>query len=415
MKVALVSKSDAQGGGASRVADDLHVGFQGRPGITTRRYVGHVPAEGSSADYEPIVSRALRAYQRLRSAAERRGYIDHFPLELIGLNPGIRKADVIHCHDLSTAFAPSGLLLLSYFKSIAWTLHDLSPITGGCIYPLGCGRYREACGCCPLLGEWPLPGHADRTSEMARWRRKVLASGRLKLIAPSQWMRQQVLQGHPDANIDVIYNGVDIRTFHPRPKRAFSPRDDRLKVLFVANYFHEVRKGGLYIPEIVAWLNQTNREMRLVVAGNTGDQGVVEMGPLEMVLVGHVGSKADLVELYGTVDAMLVLSHADNCPLVVLEALACGVPSFAFATGGIPELISAECGGVRDPGDIGRLLGHLFEIAEGGRLPELGAAARDRAERLFSVEHCLDRHADLYRRLAERHAKTAKNGHEQDL
>jgi glycosyltransferase involved in cell wall biosynthesis len=66
----------------------------------------------------------------------------------------------------------------------------------------------------------------------------------------------------------------------------------------------------------------------------------------------------------------------ENSPLVVLEALAAGVPVVASATGGVPELVSDGISGLLvPPGDVGRLQDALWAVISGralsGALPPL--------------------------------------------
>jgi glycosyltransferase involved in cell wall biosynthesis len=216
-------------------------------------------------------------------------------------------------------------------------------------------------------------------------------------------MRRQIHAKHPAASVEVIYNGVDTSTFSPSRGGVKSglatPTPPSLSVLFVANYSREVRKGSLYIPEILAWLRDTNRRLRLVIVGEAPRIGMERLGPLEIHSVGHIASRKRLAELYATVDAVLMLSHADNCPLVVLEALACGTPVFAFATGGIPELVDDNAGTVSPPGELAELLVQLFDRAEAGKLGEMSRAARERAESHYSMARFLSDHAAYYDRV----------------
>jgi glycosyltransferase involved in cell wall biosynthesis len=409
VKVALVSKSDAGGGGASRVADELFFGLNRRGGFSAERYLAHGPASALPAGYGPIVAHNRRLYSALRTIVRILGYVDHFPLELFGLNAGMLRADVIHCHDLSSAFAPINLFMLGRVRPLVWTIHDFSPLSGGCLYPLGCERYRQDCGDCPLLGTWPLVTRYDRTRTMAKWRRRVLAHSGVHLVAPSQWMKDQILARHPGAAVEVIYNGVDLNRFRPRPSSEFAQRLDKreenLNILFVANHFQEIRKGGLYLPEIVEWLRRNGKQMTMIVVGNASDQGTVDMGPLDIVFAGHVDDPDRLADIYAAADAVLNLSHADNCPLVILEALAAGVPCYAFAVGGIPELVAENCGKLRPPGRIDLLLADLFADADSGRLPILGKTARERAESHYSQEGFIENHVQLYSHIARSKVK----------
>jgi glycosyltransferase involved in cell wall biosynthesis len=276
-------------------------------------------------------------------------------------------------------------------------------MTAGCIYPLGCRKYLEGCGNCPQLGDWPLLTHRDRTAAMERERRHVMKAGRIHLIAPSEWMRRQIHAKHPDAAVEVIYNGVNTSTFSPFRRSlkvgVATTRSPTLSVLFVANYSREVRKGSLYIPEMIEWLRDNDRRLRLVIVGEAPRTGVEQLGPLKIHSVGHIATRERLAELYANVDAVLMLSHADNCPLVVLEALACGTPVFAFATGGIPELVDENAGALSSPGALAELLVQLFDRAEAGKLEDMSTAARERAERHYTMSRFLGDHADYYGRV----------------
>jgi glycosyltransferase involved in cell wall biosynthesis len=47
-----------------------------------------------------------------------------------------------------------------------------------------------------------------------------------------------------------------------------------------------------------------------------------------------------MAEYYAASDLLIFPSIADNCPLVVLEAMACGTPVIAFNTEGAPESVN---------------------------------------------------------------------------
>ena len=61
---------------------------------------------------------------------------------------------------------------------LVWRLADMAPLTGGCHYDQGCGRFAARCGACPELG-------STDENDLSRqvWQRKDRALGALKELA----------------------------------------------------------------------------------------------------------------------------------------------------------------------------------------------------------------------------------------
>ena len=63
-------------------------------------------------------------------------------------------------------------------------------------------------------------------------------------------------------------------------------------------------------------------------------------------------------------DLVTLPSYMEGCPNVVLEALACGRPVVASNVGGIPEILSDECGRLVPPRDSGALAQALASVLD---------------------------------------------------
>jgi glycosyltransferase involved in cell wall biosynthesis len=92
-------------------------------------------------------------------------------------------------------------------------------------------------------------------------------------------------------------------------------------------------------------------------------------------------------------------SFEDNCPMVVLEAAAAGLPFAASRIGGIPDLIRhGETGLLLSPPHADEIRSAIMQlIAEPDRAAVLAATARREAVRRFTPIAVADKHLEIYR------------------
>ena len=112
-----------------------------------------------------------------------------------------------------------------------------------------------------------------------------------------------------------------------------------------------------------------------------------------------LGFRPDAQALIKLMDVVAVPSVSEGTPLVVLEAMAAGVPVVASAVGGIPDQIRPGREGILvPPGDPGALADALTKVL---RDPELarrvGEAGRQRASTKFSHENMVRKVEGIYR------------------
>jgi glycosyltransferase involved in cell wall biosynthesis len=109
---------------------------------------------------------------------------------------------------------------------------------------------------------------------------------------------------------------------------------------------------------------------------------------------------------------MVLASVEDNCPMVVLEAMAAGLPVAATRAGGIPELIEdGKTGLLMDLAD-GRQMQEVVKCLcdDLERLGAMGAAARRVAELRHHPDRVAERHVELYRSLMK-HPRKGEGEH----
>jgi glycosyltransferase involved in cell wall biosynthesis len=116
-----------------------------------------------------------------------------------------------------------------------------------------------------------------------------------------------------------------------------------------------------------------------------------------------------LKEFFKAASFLVLPTLEDNCPMVVLEAMAAGVPVLASNVGGVPDLIEHEKTGLfcdpQRPESFREGVARLLGEPELGR--QLVANAKTEAQRRFHPQVVARRHLEIYREvIQERSAKS---------
>ena len=113
-----------------------------------------------------------------------------------------------------------------------------------------------------------------------------------------------------------------------------------------------------------------------------------------------LGVRSDISEVYTASDVLVLSSHYEGNPLVVMEAMACGLPVIATAVGCVPELVTEGTGWLVPPGEPAALSAAMRRaVGDLGEARGRGAAGARRARERFSAGAMAREYARLYRRL----------------
>lgn len=143
--------------------------------------------------------------------------------------------------------------------------------------------------------------------------------------------------------IEVIPNGVDLKRFNPKIKGFPYYDDEKINLLFVGRI--EKRKGLIYLLRSFELLQKKLKNLRLIVVGD-GDlkkecEDFVNQKKLpEVVFVGAVKNE-DLPIYYASADIFVSpATHGESFGIVLLEAMASGLPVVAFANTGYKAVLT---------------------------------------------------------------------------
>jgi len=309
--------------------------------------------------------------------AERRRHHLYWNPALIRKLKGVLERlapDVIHFHIIQRQSFSLASLLLSRRHRAVWTLHDQWHLCVRSVpEPPHCEGMRHFCALC---SSWPGLSLANKLLKEA-----VYAASRLEVIVPSRWLAELTgtsLLGRKPMHL--VYNGIDLDQFRPPHENPVSSRP--LTLLFVSGP-NDPTKGLAELLQAYGALRAKHPALRLRIVGSAPD-GARRPG---VEVLGEV-PRSRMPEAYAKADLFILPTLADNTPVTLMEAMACGLPVVATEVGGIPELVERDVTGRLVPrGDVAALAGAIESIAgdEGARR-SMARAGRARAVARFSKQ-----------------------------
>ena len=399
MRIAQISKADSFGGGASHVAELIH-----NESIKRGYFSHHLASwsgKGYSSDRRPLYGRFENEIRRAHIISKKLIAPELFPFELFPLRRQMDRANfnLLHFHDLSSAISPKTLEILSENIPVVWTLHDCSAVTAGCLYPMGCEKYKKTCLNCPQSGTWPMDSKIDLSFISHHQKKSLHKNGLVQLVTPSKWMADFVSSsGFVDADIQVISNGIDTSMYTPESVSSLSAEisdTSNLTVLLSSGDILDERKGVRYALQVLEGLRDLSP--KLIVVGNASDEAKKLFEGFDVFYAGYISDKNEMASLYASASIFLFCSMADNQPLAVMESLSSGTPVYGFETGGVPEMIQNGLNGrLSSQEDVNSLISMIRDDYTHKRFADMSLAARSIALANYDVSLMVDRYMKLY-------------------
>lgn len=236
------------------------------------------------------------------------------------------------------------------------------------------------------------------TAANARWEQRAYRQARL-VAAVSEPVRADLLAtGLAPEHVVTVPNGVDLEEFRPgkEPRAAWGLPEDRPLALFVGG----IRTGRKNLDTVLAALREVPG-LHLAVVGDVRGSPFPTLAERLGVArrVSFLGFRDDVARLLRASDLFVFPSRYETFALVVLEALASGVPVVTARSVGAASLVTPACGAVLpDAEDAAALARVMRSLVEDASLRErMGLQAREVAQ-----EHGWAGMAAAYFRLYER-------------
>jgi UDP-glucose:(heptosyl)LPS alpha-1,3-glucosyltransferase len=255
---------------------------------------------------------------------------------------------------------------------------------------------------------WALPRYREFRRLTAR---QYAADGRL-VLALSRRVAADFQRFHgvsPD-RIRLVYNGVDTARFSPEHRATYREGirrwlgvdDQTLVLLIVAHNFR--LKGVPTLLRAMGRLAAGRRPVHLVVVGGKrlgrSVRAADRLGAGSTVT--FAGPVDDVVPFYAAADVYVHPTFYDTFSLVVLEALASGLPVVTSRFNGAMELFTEGAEGflLADPTNVDDLLARIEPLFDRGLRERMGGLARRLAER-HTFSQNVDQVLSVYEEVVE--------------
>lgn len=311
----------------------------------------------------------------------------------------VAGADLVHSHTWYANFAGHVAATLHGIPHLI-TAHSLEPLRPWKEDQLG-GGYR-----------------------LSSWIERTAYEGATGIIAVSDGMRKDILRAYPqlDPNkVSVVHNGIDLEAFqaanNPELVRAVGIDPEKRSVLFVGRITQQ--KG---LPYLLKAARELPADVQLVLCAGSADtpailqevsQLIAELSKIRdgVIWIDKQLSRTELIAVLSAATVFACPSIYEPLGIVNLEAMACGTPVVATATGGIPEVVAHDSTGILVPIEqvqdgsgkplneakfVSDFAAALNKMLAHPQLAEFGAAGRKRVEENFSWQSIAEQTIRVY-------------------
>ena len=256
-----------------------------------------------------------------------------------------------------------------------------------------------------------MPLRADASAENRQVKRNAVRASALSIATPSEWLKHMVEESQilgAGSEVRCVPNGVDTRIFRPGDKLAARrelglPEDAQIGVFAAKGLKSSQFKGFETLTTALTLLGGRQTDaMRIFVA--LGEDAPAErIGGVELRYSAFLTDPEQVARYYQAADLYVHPALAENAPLAIIEAMACGTAVVASEVGGIPELVADGETGLLFPARNPAALADAVEtlLGDKSRRAAMGAAALERVRERYTLERQVDAYLAWYDELME--------------
>lgn len=314
------------------------------------------------------------------------------------------KPDIVHFHNLHSNYINLNILCDYLAKSkvpVVITMHDCWFFTGKCTHyaSVKCDKWQTSCGSCPQNKCEQPSLFFDSTAKVLEDKTNHLNKlHKLTLVGCSAWIAGEAKKSLlKNANINVVYNGVDTSLFTPHEsnfREKYNLKNDFIILGMADKWCLDINKVA--VKKII----QQNIDAKIVLVGCTPVQKDYFKPFNNVLCLGYISDRQELADIYATSDVFVNLTHADTLPTVNMESICCGTPVITYNCCGSPELVDSDSGFVVEENGVESLLLKIKQIKDTPLLFDV----KEKHQK-FDKNTCYNRYLDIYNMLLKRKEK----------
>ena len=228
------------------------------------------------------------------------------------------------------------------------------------------------------------------------------------VIAVSKAVKENLEKYEHIKNAKVIYNGIDPDLFKPasieekvlkKKQLGLNKNDFVLGNVGRMDYW----KNQRILIEILPDLKKISPQIKLILVGGGEEEGNLKKSAIKKGVKNDViflGQRSDVNQILKAFDIFVFPSLTEGLPLVVIEAMATGLPIVASHVGGIPELIDHGVNGLLvAPMSGAEIKDAILKFLQNPNLRQkMGEIARQKFEAHFSLSQMVKNYLEVYDR-----------------
>lgn len=223
------------------------------------------------------------------------------------------------------------------------------------------------------------------------------------IIAPSEAIKRELIKNGLEAPIEVVSNGVDLELFYPR-KRT----NKKFRILHVGRISYE-KNIDVVVKSVAEFTRKTNRkDFEFWVVGSGPDLNKIKelvktLGVSEFTKICGSISNSELSKIYSNSDIFLTASTIETEGIVLLEAMASGLPVIGVNARAIPDLIKNSVNGfVVKIGDYKAMSVKLLELYKNKNLAKIIKLNNIEKAKKYDVNKCILKMLNIYQRVIDK-------------